>query len=199
MAAPEPRSRVVMECIEGNWEPFDDGQRCRYRGRIRFVMTQPARPELPPRIYEVDTVWEQPTPSHYLLVPPAPLIEISSSFEEEEDPDEDPSVDVDLAPEPEVIPAQSEDGGNHGPADTDPSSEMRFYWRASAQSPRRPAAAHFRVESSSLAESSVGSVPVAMDEVGPSDAVRMGISPEQSDRESGDGSHYPDRSSAGGH
>ena len=58
MAAPAARVRLVMDCVEGAWESLDSNQRCQFRGRIRFIMTSLAHPEILARIIEALIEWE---------------------------------------------------------------------------------------------------------------------------------------------
>ena len=89
MALPQLRDRVVMECLEGNWETLDSNQQCRFRGTVRLTVTSIAHPEQPARTLQQLMEWILPTPTPYLLVEPVQIIEVSSSKEDlGEEPEE---------------------------------------------------------------------------------------------------------------
>lgn len=106
---------------------------------------------------------------------------------------------MDPAPVAKVAPTPTEDGGDQGPVDTDLSSEMQFYWRASIQRLRKPMTIHFRVESPPSVESRVGLAPSTVNKAGPSSTTGVVASPEYSTRGSLDGSRCPNTPSTGGH
>ena len=58
MAAPVPRIRLSMDCVEGVWEPLDEGRRCQFHGTVRVTMRSLVRPEEPPRVVEALIEWE---------------------------------------------------------------------------------------------------------------------------------------------
>ena len=142
MDAPQIRERLTMECLEGVWETLDGHERCRFRGTVRLTVSSLIHPEEPVRTMQRTMEWIIPTPTPYLLVEPAPIIDISSSEEDpEEDPDAlppdlvmdvldaleddvDPLPDVDspedMIPNPEM--ESTEDSGPTGATDSDDAS-----------------------------------------------------------------------------
>ena len=107
----EPAVRFVMECLEGVWEPSQDQTHDVYRGRTRFTLTSLVNPEVPDQVFEVCMEWIQPTPSHYVMVAPAPVVPLlsdeSSSEEvpsgdgpEEADPSSGDTTEMDPEEEP---------------------------------------------------------------------------------------------------
>ena len=142
MAGLPIHERLVMECLKGVWETLDGHDRCRFRGTVRLTATSLVHPEQPARTMQRTIEWIIPTPTPYLLVEPALIIDISSSEEDpEEDPDAlppdpvrdvpdaleddvDPLSDVDspedMVPDPEV--ESTEDSGPTGAADSDDAS-----------------------------------------------------------------------------
>ena len=100
MAHPQLRDRVVMECLEGNWEALDGNQRCRFRGMVRLTMTSIDHPEQPARTLQQPMEWILPTPTLYLIAEPIQVVEVSSP---EEDPEEDPEEEPEeIHPEPTI-------------------------------------------------------------------------------------------------
>ena len=107
MAGPPIHERLVMECLEGEWETLDGHDRCRFRGTVRLTATSLLHPDQPAHTMQRAIEWIIPTPTPYLLVEPVPIIDVSSS---EEDPEEDPdTLPPDLVMDAPVAPEDQED------------------------------------------------------------------------------------------
>ena len=66
MAHPVAEVRLVMDCIQGDWETLDGGRRCRYRGTVRLTQSSLVDLERVPRVLETVVEWEQPTPTIFI-------------------------------------------------------------------------------------------------------------------------------------
>ena len=89
MAHPVAEVRLVMACIQGDWETLDGGRRCRYRGTVHLTQSSLVDLERAPRVLETVVEWEQPTPTIFLPDDVStPSLEIPSvvAAEEEEEP-----------------------------------------------------------------------------------------------------------------
>ncbi|KAH1241587.1 hypothetical protein HKD37_07G018838 [Glycine soja] len=108
MAVQLIHDRVVMECLEGDWETLEGNERCRFCGTIRLTATSLVHPEEPAHTLQQPVEWILPTPTPYQLVEPVQVIEVSSSEEDlEEDPEElppEPAVDALDFPEDDEDP-----------------------------------------------------------------------------------------------
>ena len=67
MEHPVVEVRLVMDCIQGDWETLDGGRRCLYRGTVRLTQSSLVDLERAPRVLETVVEWEQPTPTIFLL------------------------------------------------------------------------------------------------------------------------------------
>ena len=94
MVAPAPRVRLSMDCIEGEWESLDGGQRCQFHGIVRMTMRSLVHPEEPVRVIEALIEWEQSIPAVFGSDASTPLIGTPPVSEEEEDLEEDPNEDL---------------------------------------------------------------------------------------------------------
>ena len=77
---------LVMECVQGVWEPLDGGRRCLFRGTIRLTQSSLVDPGRPHRVLETAVEWEQTTPTMYVPEEVAtPSLEIPSVIAAEEE------------------------------------------------------------------------------------------------------------------
>ena len=50
--------RLVMECVQGVWEPLDGGRRCLFRGTVRLTQSSLVDPLRAHRVLETVVEWE---------------------------------------------------------------------------------------------------------------------------------------------
>ena len=83
--------RLVMECVQGGWEPLDGGRRCLFRGTVRLTQSSLVDPGRPHRVLETAVEWEQPTPTMFLpervAIPSLEIPPVIAVEEEEESPE----------------------------------------------------------------------------------------------------------------
>ena len=88
---PVAEVRLVMDCIQGMWEPLDGGRRCVFRGTVRLTQSSLVVPVRAPRVLETVVEWEQATPTMFLpeevATPSLEIPPVIVAAEEEESPE----------------------------------------------------------------------------------------------------------------
>ena len=174
-----------MDCVEGVWEPLDEGRRCQFRGTVRVTIRSLVRPEEPPRVVESFIEWEQSTLVIFGGDAPTPLMGTPPVTEEEGDSKEDsanvpvPMVEEESVNGPERTLSSEPLGG-----DSESSHRWRMEWLDHRSLPERASVAEHSASAkgfdSSTAFSAVKVVKSQVDRAGPSGAAFAASSSDSS-------------------
>ena len=89
--APVVEVRLVMDSVQGVWEPLDGGRRCVFCGTVRLTQSSLVDPMRAHRVLETVVEWEQTTPTMFLpeevATPSLEIPPVIVATEEEETPE----------------------------------------------------------------------------------------------------------------
>lgn len=57
MATAEPKTRLVIECLDGVWEPIENDTKVQYKDTIQFTMSLLEHPEILDKVLETIIEW----------------------------------------------------------------------------------------------------------------------------------------------